>query len=378
MAGVALVGIEKRFGATPVLHGVSLAAEQGEFVAILGPSGCGKSTLLRILAGLETADAGQVWLNGRQVEALPPKARDLAMVFQSYALYPYMSVRQNIGLPLEMRRLSAWQRVPLLGRLLRGSAAARAGIAHDVEAAAEPLGLAPLLARKPAQLSGGQRQRVALARAMVRQPAAFLMDEPLSNLDARMRAEARGEIAALQRRLGVTMLYVTHDQAEAMAMADRVAVMQAGRVLQFAAPQALYDDPASLEVARFIGTPPINALPAEIRPDGLLKVAGITLPGVTTAPPGPATLGVRPEALRLAGEGLPALVQRVEHLGAEVLLHCAVERLSALLVVRLDPPAAGGLAPGSPLRLMPRRVVLFGAEGQRLPLRAAKEALHGA
>ncbi|MDB5414179.1 MAG: glycerol-3-phosphate transporter ATP-binding protein, partial [Rubritepida sp.] len=202
MSGVALRGIHKKFGATDVLRGVTLEAKQGEFLAILGASGCGKSTLLRILAGLESADAGEVWVDGKRMDALPPKRRNLAMVFQSYALYPYMTVAQNIGLPLEMRRLSALQRVPLLGRLMPGSAAARRAIKDEVEGVAKPLGLLPLLARKPAQLSGGQRQRVALGRAMVRRPAAFLMDEPLSNLDARMRGEARAEIVALTQRLG--------------------------------------------------------------------------------------------------------------------------------------------------------------------------------
>ena len=236
-----------RDASTEVLRDVSLEVADGEFLAILGPSGCGKSTLLRILAGLERLDAGTVELDTRDVTELPPKARNLAMVFQSYALYPHMTVARNIAVPLEMRRLSALRRVPLLGALL---------------------------ARRPAQLSGGQRQRVALARAMVRSPAAFLMDEPLSNLDAWLRADAREEILALQRRLGATVVYVTHDQAEAMAMADRVAVMQGGRLLQVAPPQKVYDEPADLEVARFVGAPPMNALPAGQDADGALVVAG--------------------------------------------------------------------------------------------------------
>jgi multiple sugar transport system ATP-binding protein len=369
MASVALLGIRKGFGATPVLRDVSLEVADGEFLAILGASGCGKSTLLRILAGLETADAGQVLIGGVAVDALPPKARNLAMVFQSYALYPYMTVRQNIGLPLEMRRLAAWQRLPLLGRLLPGTGAARAAIAADVAQVAEALELDALLGRRPAQLSGGQRQRVALARAMVRHPAAFLMDEPLSNLDARLRGEARAEIGALQRRLGATMLYVTHDQGEAMALADRVAMMQQGQVLQVAPPQQLYDDPASLEVARFVGIPTLNTWPAQLEADGTLRLAGQVLPWRGEGAPGAVTLGVRPEALRLGTEGLACLVQRVEHLGAEVLLHCTAEGLAAPLVARLEPPAAQGIAPGTPVRLMPRTALLFGADGQRLALR---------
>ena len=373
MADVLLKGIRKNFGVTPVLRGVSVSIADGEFLAILGPSGCGKSTLLRILAGLETHDAGEVLIGDRQVDALPPKARDLAMVFQSYALYPYMTVRQNIAVPLEMRRLSTRQRLPLLGRLMPGTRAARAAIQADVSQVARALELESLLARRPSQLSGGQRQRVALARAMVRNPAAFLMDEPLSNLDARLRAEARAEIVALQRRLGATVIYVTHDQAEAMAMADRVAVMQQGQVLQIAAPQALYDDPASLEVARFVGSPSINLLPVATDADGVLQVAGVALPWRADAPQG-AILGVRPEALHPAPAGLAAIVARIEHLGPETLLTCDVAGVPQPVVARLDPQGARGLAQGTPLHLMPRRALLFDGEGARLPLRAATEA----
>ncbi len=364
MPGVFLRRISKSFGGTPILRDVTLEVEDGEFLAILGPSGCGKSTLLRILAGLETADAGEVWIGERRVDALAPKARDLAMVFQSYALYPYMTVQQNISLPLEMRRLSAWQRLPLLGRAFSG--AARTAIAEDVDAVAVPLGLGPLLGRKPAQLSGGQRQRVALARAMVRNPAAFLMDEPLSNLDARLRGEARAEIVALTRRLGVTALYVTHDQGEAMAMADRVAVMQGGRVLQVAPPQELYDEPASLEVARFVGSPPMNALPAEIGDEGVVTVAGIALPWHSIAR-GPVTLGVRPENWSPAASGIPLQVERIEHLGAETMC-----QLTGGAMLRLAPSAARGLLPGQCLHLAMTSAVLFGTDGARLPLFASQ------
>ena len=376
MSGVALRGIQKRFGATDVLRDVTLEARQGEFVAILGSSGCGKSTLLRILAGLEFADRGEVWVDGKRMESLPPKRRNLAMVFQSYALYPYMTVAQNIGLPLEMRRLSALQRLPLLGRLMPGTGAGRRAIAAEVEAVARPLGLEPLLARKPAQLSGGQRQRVALGRAMVRSPAAFLMDEPLSNLDARMRGEARAEIVALTQRLGVTTLYVTHDQNEAMAMADRVAVMQAGRVLQFAPPQELYDEPASLDVARFVGSPPMNALPAQLRPDGKIEVAGTVVPWRGRGMPGAVTFGVRPECWHPAAQGIPAIIARLEHLGAETLIHVAVAGHAA--IVRVAPDVARGLAIGEKLRLAASRPALFGPDGLRRPMQvAAREMVLG-
>jgi multiple sugar transport system ATP-binding protein len=378
MASVSLEGICKRFGGTPVLHGVSLEVADGEFLALLGPSGCGKSTLLRILAGLEGCDAGTVRLDGRDVTELPAKARNLAMVFQSYALYPHMTVRRNIAAPLELRRLSAWRRPPLPGALLPAARAIRAGIAAEVAQVAESLGLSALLDRRPAQLSGGQRQRVALARAMVRQPAAFLMDEPLSNLDARLRGEAREEIVALQRRLGATVIYVTHDQAEAMAMADRVAVMQAGRLLQVAPPQALYDAPASLEVARFLGSPPMNILPARIGPGGRVEVEGVALPFHAPACRAP-RLGVRPEAFALADGGLPARLARIERLGAEAILHAALAASGAVVTVRVTPDEAAGLSPGQALHLMPRAAHLFDEEGARLPLHAAlpQHAHHG-
>jgi multiple sugar transport system ATP-binding protein len=367
MASIALRRISKRFGSTEVLRDVSLEVEDGEFLAILGPSGCGKSTLLRVLAGLEGIAQGSVELDGRDVTELPPKARNLAMVFQSYALYPHMTVARNIAVPLEMRRLSALRRVPLLGALLPGTRALRREIATEVARVADGLGLAALLDRRPAQLSGGQRQRVALARAMVRSPVAFLMDEPLSNLDARLRAEAREEILALQRRLGATIVYVTHDQAEAMAMADRIAVMQAGQVLQVAPPQVLYDEPESLEVARFVGSPPMNALPASLGPDGALVVATRRLPFRAPRALGALTLGVRPEALALRdlADGIPASVVRIERLGAESILHAAVPGVPSPVMARLAPDQAEGLRLGQHIGLAPQRVTLFGADGQR-------------
>jgi multiple sugar transport system ATP-binding protein len=377
MTSIALRRISKSFGAIPVLRDVSLEVADGEFLAILGASGCGKSTLLRILAGLEGCDAGTVAIGGHDVTDQPPKTRNLAMVFQSYALYPHMTVAQNIALPLEMRRLSALQRLPGLGALLPGTEARRREIAAEVAGVAEVLGLAALRDRRPVQLSGGQRQRVALARAMVRSPAAFLMDEPLSNLDARLRAEAREEILALQRRLRATILYVTHDQAEAMAMADRVAVMQAGRVLQVAPPRELYENPATLDVARFVGQPAMNALPASVAEDGRILVQGVRLPFRTPSRAAPLVLGVRPEQFGIVtAGGLPAEIRRVEHLGAEAILHAGIGTITVL--VRLDPEAAVSLRPGGRLSLMPRQAALFGPDGARLPLAvAAREAALG-
>jgi multiple sugar transport system ATP-binding protein len=367
--------IAKQFGTTQVLRDVSMEVRDGEFLAILGPSGCGKSTLLRIIAGLETADQGSVFIGDRQVDALPAKARDLAMVFQSYALYPYMTVAANIALPLEMRRLSALQRFPLLGRLMPGARTVRDSISRDVFATAAPLGLEALLHRKPAQLSGGQRQRVALARAMVRHPAAFLMDEPLSNLDARLRADARAEIVSLTRRLGVTTIYVTHDQSEAMAMADRIAVMEGGNVLQLAAPQALYDDPQNLAVARFVGTPPINIWPIDITARGALMMSSIHLPFHAGSFSGPALLGIRPEALELNRHGLAARLLRMEKLGMETLVHCQVAGVPDTTILRLPPAIAERLSGQDTIHILPRRAILFDREGARRPLYEA-ESVH--
>ncbi|MQX55353.1 ABC transporter ATP-binding protein, partial [Sinorhizobium meliloti] len=274
MAEISIRSIRKSFGATSVLKDVSLEIADGEFLTLLGPSGCGKSTLLRILAGLEVQTGGSLAIGDHVVDGVRPKRRDVAMVFQSYALYPHMTVAQNMALPLRMRRLSSWQRLPVVGRFLLGTTAVGAEIEKDVMRTAKALGIGHLLARKPGQLSGGQRQRVAVGRAMVRQPAVFLMDEPLSNLDAKLRVQMRAEIKELHQRLGVTFVYVTHDQSEAMTMSDRVAVMLDGELLQVAPPQEIYADPDDLRVAEFIGSPKINILEATLRSDGLADAAG--------------------------------------------------------------------------------------------------------
>ena len=375
MARLTLTGIRKSFGATAVLHDVALDIHDGEFVSLVGPSGCGKTTLLRIVAGLDHADQGRIAIGDTVVDALPPKARDIAMVFQSYALYPYMTVRQNLALPLVMRRLSRAQRLPLLGRWWPGAGARRAAIDAEVQRVAAPLGLAPLLDRRPAQLSGGQRQRVALGRAMVRQPQVFLMDEPLSNLDAKLRVATRTEIAQLHRRLEATFVYVTHDQVEAMTMSDRVALMMDGRVLQFAPPQHIYDDPADLRVAQFIGTPQINTLPAT-RDEGGLTVAGrhwpLALPPEAGARP---QLAVRPEWWTVQPAGTPqarpgvveGTLAHQELLGAETLLHVRVDSVAETVVARVDPAQARTLALGAPVSLATARVLAFDAAGHRVP-----------
>jgi multiple sugar transport system ATP-binding protein len=364
-----LAGIGKSFGSGPVLEGIDLAIRPGEFLSLVGESGCGKSTLLRIVAGLETPDSGRISIGGHDVTGIDPSDRNLAMVFQSYALYPHMTVRDNIATPLRMRRLSLTARLPLVGRLVPGRRRVLAAIATEVERAAETLQIGPLLERRPAQLSGGQRQRVALARALVRAPAAFLMDEPLSNLDARLRAHMRDELSALHRRLGATFVYVTHDQVEAMTMSDRIALMDHGRILQVGTATELYREPVSLAVARFIGTPSINLLPAEVDAAGRIAVLGHDLGlGVAAGPSGPATLGVRAEDLGPAPRGLRVRILRREHHGADRWDTCVpVDDDGLRLVVRRPADAPGGEdADGLlTLGLVAERVHLFGADGIR-------------
>ncbi|MCM2474593.1 ABC transporter ATP-binding protein [Rhizobium sp. CG5] len=296
MSGISLRDIRKAYpGGPTVLHGVSMDIKEGEFVVIIGPSGCGKSTLLRLIAGLERCDAGEVEIGGRRANDLAPQDRDIAMIFQNYALYPHMSVRDNIAFGLELRG------VPKAERHAR---------ALEV---AQMLQLEPYLDRKPGALSGGQRQRVAMGRAMARNTSTFLMDEPLSNLDNSLRVAMRTEIKELHRQLGATMVYVTHDQTEALSLADRVAVLKDGHLLQFDRPDVIYDRPRNRFVAGFLGVPPINFLPSE------------KLPGLQHLPA--LTVGLRPEMLSIhagppAGPALPARVMMSEMTGSDMLLHC--------------------------------------------------------
>jgi sn-glycerol 3-phosphate transport system ATP-binding protein len=308
---------------------LSFALDEGTLNVLLGPSGCGKSTTLRLIAGLETADAGRITIGGRDVTHLPPAQRNIAMVFQSYALFPHLSVAENIVFGLRVRNIDAPERARRLQRV--------AGL----------LGLSKLLDRKPSQLSGGQQQRVALGRAIIAEAPVCLMDEPLSNLDAQLRAEMRQEIRNLQRALSITMVYVTHDQVEAMSMADRVILLSGGRIVQNGTPAELYESPANSFVARFIGTPPMNLLALEPGPRGAV-IAGTSGPVVAPTELAAAKLGVRPEHITLGGDsGLEARVESVEYLGADSLLQC---RLGAqTLAIRV----AGrvGLSQGSTARL---------------------------
>jgi multiple sugar transport system ATP-binding protein len=302
MANVSIRAVRKRFGSTEVLHGVSVEIEDGEFVILVGPSGCGKSTLLRMIAGLENISAGEIAIAGRVVNNVAPKERDIAMVFQNYALYPHMTVRDNMAFALSLARMP------------------KPVIEQHVARAAQILGLTAFLNRYPRQLSGGQRQRVAMGRAIVRDPQVFLFDEPLSNLDAKLRVQMRAEIKELHQRLATTTIYVTHDQIEAMTMADKIVVMNAGEVEQIGAPLDLYDHPDNLFVAGFIGSPAMNFLRGRIeggafRADG---GASLPLPGKAHGTDGkPVVYGVRPEHFQLNAAGLPATVHVIEPTGSE-------------------------------------------------------------
>ena len=301
MAPVEIRDVRKAYGATQVIHGVSVDIQDGEFVILVGPSGCGKSTLLRMVAGLENITGGEIRIGSRVVNNVPPKERDIAMVFQNYALYPHMTVAANMAFSLMLKK------------------APKDEINAKVNRAAEILGLTKLLDRYPRQLSGGQRQRVAMGRAIVRDPQVFLFDEPLSNLDAKLRVSMRGEIKALHQRLATTTVYVTHDQIEAMTMADKIVVMHDGIVEQIGAPLELYDRPANLFVAGFIGSPAMNVLEGRLEGQGF-ALGEVSLP-VQHAPAGsagrPAYYGIRPEHFQLQGDGIPAQVVVVEPTGSE-------------------------------------------------------------
>ncbi|WP_028745819.1 ABC transporter ATP-binding protein [Rhizobium mesoamericanum] len=388
MSALSLRGIHKSFGENPILKGVSLKVEPGEFIALVGPSGCGKSTLLRILAGLETADGGEIVVANQDITRLKAAERNIAMVFQSYALYPHLTAAQNIAVPLVMRRLTRAQRLPLIGSLMPGQRKAIADIKRDVRSMAASLKIEHLIDRKPGQMSGGQRQRVALGRAMVRQPAIFLMDEPLSNLDANLRVHARGEIVELHRRAGVPTLYVTHDQAEALSMADRVAVMIGGELLQLSPPQLIYDNPQHIEVAKFIGQPRINLLPSQVEAGSVALGDVYCVLSNRTLPAGSAvTLGVRPEFVRITrgGEsGLPARIERMEFLGSEIIVYSRLDAIGETMIAKIPPTEGAGLAAGMPIRLhvAGEHILVFGSDGARLPAAPlttglAREAAHG-
>jgi len=349
MANVAINNVGKFYGAVEVLKGVSVDISDGEFVILVGPSGCGKSTLLRMIAGLEDITSGEVEIGNRVVNDLPPKARDIAMVFQNYALYPHMTVAQNMAFSLKLAH------VP------------KAEIQTKVNRAAEILGLQPLLERHPRQLSGGQRQRVAMGRAIVRDPQVFLFDEPLSNLDAKLRVQMRSEIKELHQRLKTTTIYVTHDQIEAMTMADKIVVMHDGIIEQIGSPLELYDRPKNLFVAGFIGSPSMNFINGTLGADGFRTDDGIVLPvrsGEQRASGASATYGIRPEHFKLDDNGVPVEVVVVEPTGSEtqVLGRLGKQQVVGVFRERVD------AKPGATIKVTPDvgSVHLFDANGTRL------------
>jgi ABC-type sugar transport system ATPase subunit len=359
VATVSIHGLSKRFGASFALHPTDLSIEDGEFVVIVGPSGCGKSTLLRLIAGLEEPSAGQVLIDGRDVTDAAPADRGLAMVFQSYALYPHLSVAQNIAFPLKVARVS------------------KAQVQARVAAVAEALDLTALLDRRPAALSGGQRQRVSIARAIVREPKVLLLDEPLSNLDAELRVRMRHEFARLHARLGATMIYVTHDQLEAMTLANRIVVMSEGRVEQVGEPLQLYNAPATLAVARAIGSPGMNLMPATIAavdgrgvtlrlPEGEMLRASVQ--GAPAFVGVPVTLGLRPEHLVAEDDGpFVGAVELFERLGPLSFAHLGARGQVGTVVAQL--PGDRSVQLGETLRfgVPPDQVHVFDQAGVALP-----------
>jgi ABC-type sugar transport system ATPase subunit len=347
MPGVVFERVVKRFGDSLVLDDVSIEIPEGRLVVFAGPSGCGKSTLLRLLAGLDEPTSGTIRIGDRVVNGTPPRDRDVAMVFQTYALYPHMTVAENIGFPLRMMGVPLRERTPQVARV------------------AAMLGLEPYLGRYPRQLSGGQRQRVAMGRAVVRAPAVFLFDEPLSNLDAALRAQIRVEIARLHREIGATMVYVTHDQVEAMTLADKIVVLNGGRVVQEGAPLALYERPETLFVAGFLGAPAMNLVPGRIE-HGRLALGPAALP--VGAADAPVTVGLRPEHLAVVPAGtegaFPGRVELVEALGAEAILYVQTGVAPDPLRVRVAAPLPAATAVW--LCPVPGRLHLFAADGRRI------------
>jgi multiple sugar transport system ATP-binding protein len=338
----------------PAVDALDLDIADGELMVLVGPSGSGKTTALRMLAGLEEVDAGAVFIGDRDVTDLPPKKRDVAMVFQNYALYPYLSVADNIGFPLRMAKVKKSVR------------------AARVKEVAELLGLSEYLQRKPGQLSGGQRQRVAMGRALIRAPQAWLMDEPLSNLDAKLRVQMRADIAALQAEFGITTVYVTHDQSEAMTLGHRVAVLSDGLLQQCDTPRALYDRPVNTFVAGFIGSPAMNLCTVPLGSNGAVAFGGVSVDVPAEARAGGASnivLGLRPESLELVGEGLPARVEVVEEFGADAYVFCVAEVAgqTTKLVARTDARRRPERGEKVALRPLPDEAHIFDAEsGQRL------------
>jgi len=342
---ITLRGLSKRFGNVWALRPLDLEIRAGEFMAFLGPSGCGKTTTLLLIAGIYRPTTGEIYFGDRRVDLLPPRERDVGMVFQSYALYPHLTVFENIAFPLRLKGMP------------------HSLIQERVASVASLLGITEILSRRPGQISGGQQQRTAIARALVKEPRVLLLDEPLSNLDAQIRLQARSEIRRLHQELGITTILVTHDQAEALAMADRVAVFRDGRLHQVGTAQELYERPADTFVAAFVGHPPMNLLEGAVE-DGFFRAGEVVIPVPESWPRGEGVLGVRPEDLKL-GEGVPSSARVVEPMGREVLV---TAELGAGKVVKILTNPQVRVMPGSAIQVSfpPEKLYLFGQDGRRI------------
>ena len=376
MAEIGLRNISKSFGSTEVIKSLDLSVSNGEFITIVGPSGCGKSTLLRIIAGLENQSTGDVEIDGNVVNNTRASERDLAMVFQSYALYPHLTVQQNMMVPLKLRRLSILERFPIIGWLMPNRRSKLDEIVNKVQVASETLQITHLLDRKPGQLSGGQQQRVAVGRAMVREPVAFLMDEPLSNLDAGLRVHMRAEISELHRDLKTTFIYVTHDQAEALTMSDRMAVMMDGEILQLDTPNEIYNNPSNIRVAEFVGSPKINILKGECDEKGDIKCIGIKITdSIKLAQKGNISVGIRPEHMELVTSNdknvFKGKIVYRENLGSDIFLHVTVNEGKQKIIVRSEPSMVFNSAIGDSVMIGwdEQKVMVFDVDGKNVTMK---------
>ncbi|SVA88789.1 uncharacterized protein METZ01_LOCUS141643 [marine metagenome] len=376
MAEIELRSISKSFGSTEVIKSLDLSVSNGEFITIVGPSGCGKSTLLRIIAGLENQSTGDVEIDGNVVNNTRASERDLAMVFQSYALYPHLTVQQNMMVPLKLRRLSKLERFPIIGWLMPNRRSKLDEIMKKVQEASETLQITHLLDRKPGQLSGGQQQRVAVGRAMVREPVAFLMDEPLSNLDAGLRVHMRAEISELHRDLKTTFIYVTHDQAEALTMSDRMAVMMDGEILQLDTPNEIYNNPSNIRVAEFVGSPKINILQGECDEKGDIKCIGIKITdSIKLAQKGNISVGIRPEHMELVTSNnknvFKGKIVYRENLGSDIFLHVTVNEGEQKIIVRSEPSMVFNSAIGDSVMIGwdEQKVMVFDVDGKNVTMK---------
>tara|TARA_Y100000741_G_scaffold364424_1_gene355391 strand:+ start:1177 stop:2313 length:1137 start_codon:yes stop_codon:yes gene_type:complete len=372
MGTISLKNISKSFGTTEVINNLDLEIKDGEFLTLVGPSGCGKSTLLRIIAGLEQQTNGDVLIDNKIVNKTRASERDLAMVFQSYALYPHLTVRRNLETPLRLRDYTSFERLPIIGNFFPNKKNKTKKINDLVNKTSETLKITELLNRKPGQLSGGQRQRAALGRAMVREPVAFLMDEPLSNLDAALRVHMRTELSELHDSLKTTFIYVTHDQAEALTMSTRMAVMIDGKLLQLDTPQQVYDNPSSLQVAQFVGSPKINTFDGSANSEGVVEFLNIKLARKSNTQNINLTIGIRPEHLTISENKSDNCIQGTvvykENLGSDLFFHVDIGNGINRIIVRGIPQLTNNISNGTKVFIerLKGEALLFDTKGDRI------------